>query len=106
MAGAEPVRQKPVGEQPPPSLPVTRRRPRPAWRRLPQWPLMLILPGGLFALWYLSSTANTVVAKFIPRPADVLDTGYEIFTSGYRGSSIFTHTWTSLSHVISAFVII
>jgi taurine transport system permease protein len=77
-----------------------------ARRHLPRWPLMLIMPSGLLVLWYASSRAHTVISKFIPTPGDVLDTGYEIFTRGYRGSSIYTHTWVSLSHVIAAFVVI
>ena len=81
-------------------------RSRRAWRPFPQWPLMLLMPTGLILLWYLSSNANTVISKFIPAPAEVLDTGYEIFTSGYRGSSIYAHTWVSLSHVVYAFLII
>jgi len=75
-------------------------------RRLPLWPLMLVLPSALVALWYISSSAKTVISKFIPTPADLLDTGYDIFTAGYRGSSIFEHTWVSLSHVIYAFLVI
>src|SRR5262249_59892761 len=105
MVVVGPVRQKARegGQEP---LTATAGAPAGARRWLPYWALMLIMPSGLFLLWYASSRAHTVISKFIPTPGEVLDTGYEIFTEGYRGSSIYTHTWVSLSHVIIAFVVI
>lgn len=106
MALAGPIQQEPSDErQPAPDASRAMPAKEARWR-LPHWPLMLLLPSGLLALWYISSSAKTVISKFIPTPADVLDTGYEIFTTGYRGSSIFEHTWVSLSHVIYAFLVI
>jgi taurine transport system permease protein len=106
MAVAGPIHHEPRDDGPRNMASRATAAPKQSWRRLPQWPLMLLLPSGLIALWYLSSKANTVISKFIPTPTDVLDTGYDIFTAGYRGSSIFEHTWVSLSHVIYAFLII
>jgi taurine transport system permease protein len=74
--------------------------------RLPGWALSVFLPVFFFVLWTISSTSGTVVSKFIPTPAAVLDTGSIIFTNGYRGSSIWVHIWVSLSHVLYAFLII
>src|SRR5262249_54668713 len=39
-------------------------------------------------------------------PSIVFDTGERIFTSGYRGTSIWTHIWTSLSNALLAFGIV
>jgi taurine transport system permease protein len=79
---------------------------RGAGARYPRWTLSLALPFVLVILWTLASTSATVVAKFIPTPAAVLDTARVIFTKGYRGSSIWVHTWVSLSHVLYAFLLI
>lgn len=81
-------------------------KPRQVGARFPGWALSAILPVFFLLLWTIASTSGTVVSKFIPTPAAVVDTGRVIFTKGYRGSSIWVHTWVSLSHVLYAFLII
>jgi taurine transport system permease protein len=84
------------------------RRARSAWwiQHLPRWPLTFLLPVTFFIAWDLASTSNTVISKFIPTPTAAYETGYSIFTKGYRGSSIWEHSWVSLSHVLYAFLLI
>ena len=88
MADIERIRELPPIEEPQPqaATPAAGGAPDGARRRLPGWPLMLIMPAAIIAFWYASSRAHTVVSKFIPSPAEVLETGYDIFTRGYRGS--------------------
>lgn len=106
MAEIGRIRQRVSEEQPQPAPIQVANTPDRVTRRVPRWPLMLIMPTGIFLFWYASSRVHTVVSKFIPSPGEVLDTGYDIFTRGYRGSSIFTHTSVSLSHVVVAFIVI
>jgi ABC-type nitrate/sulfonate/bicarbonate transport system ATPase subunit/ABC-type nitrate/sulfonate/bicarbonate transport system permease component len=68
--------------------------------------LSLIVPAAAFLLWLILVKVEAVSPTFLPSPATVFDTGREIFSEGYRGATIWSHTWTSLSNVLIAFSIV
>jgi taurine transport system permease protein len=58
------------------------------------------------ALWFFLVATEAVKKTFLPPPRTVWDTGWEIFTEGYRGTPIWDHISTSLSNVAVAFVVV
>jgi taurine transport system permease protein len=76
------------------------------WGPLRRAGLGLVVPAAAMALWFFLVATEAVKKTFLPPPGTVWDTGWEIFTEGYRGTPIWDHIWTSLSNVAVAFVVV
>jgi taurine transport system permease protein len=102
------VQSQPGGddEEVTPSSPIPRRRRLATRRRFESVGLSLIVPVAAFLLWLLLVETEAVSRTFLPAPSTVLDTGLEILSEGYRGKTIWSHIWTSLSNVLLAFGVV
>lgn len=67
---------------------------------------MLVLPLLVLAVWWLAPVLTTISPIFLPSPATVWGTAIQIFTHGYRSTSIWQNIAYSFSHLLYAFGII
>jgi ABC-type nitrate/sulfonate/bicarbonate transport system ATPase subunit/ABC-type nitrate/sulfonate/bicarbonate transport system permease component len=86
-----------------PSQPRRRRRRLVTRQGIESLGSSLVVPAAAFLLWLFLVETEAVSRTFLPPPSTVLDTGLEILSEGYRGKSIWSHIWTSLSNVLIAF---
>lgn len=61
--------------------------------------------AAVLLLWFIAGELKLVNALFLPPPGDVAETGIELFTDGYRGVSLFGHTFVSVGRALVAFVV-